>query len=135
LWVQQANSLAEDLFSSVVNNWYNLNDFYSYYTPPVPGSLSGTECVGAYIVGLFLFLITLTFFSYFLSILSVGETLMFTIFRNNSDEDNILERKDEEELEAEEDTDSDEDFSFEEELTVESESPDSDANDETLESG
>ena len=125
----------ENLFSSVVNNWYNLNDFYTYYTPPVPASLSGTECVGAYIVGLFLFLITLTFLSYFLSILSVGETLMFTIFRNNSDEDNILQRKDEEELEAEEDTDSNEDFSSEEELTVESESPDSDANDETLGSG
>jgi hypothetical protein len=60
---------------------------------------------------------------------------MFTIFRNNSDEDNILQRKDEEELEAEEDTDSNEDFSSEEELTVESESPDSDANDETLSSG
>ncbi len=81
----------ENLFSSVVNNWYNLNDFYSYYT--------------------------------------------FTIFRNNSDEDNILERKDEEELEAEEETDNDEDFSFEKELTVESESPDLNANDETLESG
>ena len=125
----------ENLFSSVVNNWYNLNDFYSYYTPPVPGNLSGTECVGAYIVGIFLFLITLIILSYFLSILSVGETLMFTIFRNNSDEDNILERKDEEELEAEEDTDNDEDFSFEKELTVESESPDLNANDETLESG
>ena len=60
---------------------------------------------------------------------------MFTIFRNNSDEDNILERKDEEELEAEEGTDNDEDFSFEKELTVESESPDLNANDETLESG
>jgi len=65
----------------------------------------------------------------------VGETLMFTIFRNNSDEDNILQRIDEEELEAEEDTDSNEDFSSEEKLTVASESPDSDANDETLGSG
>jgi hypothetical protein len=52
----------------------------------------------------------MSFFSYFLSILSVGETIMFTIFRKKSDDDNILERKDEEELEDEEDEDEDEAF-------------------------
>lgn len=82
-----------------------LNDFYTCFIPAAPGSLSGTECAAAVIVGLFFLTLTLTFFSYFLSVLSVGETIMLTIFRKKSDDDNILERKDEEELEAEEDED------------------------------
>ncbi|MBT3676108.1 MAG: hypothetical protein HOA15_07255 [Candidatus Marinimicrobia bacterium] len=87
-----------------------LDDFYTCFIPAAPGSLSGTECIAAVIVGIFIFLITMSFFSYFLSILSVGETIMFTIFRKKSDDDNILERKDEEELEDEEDEDEDEAF-------------------------
>ena len=84
-----------------------INDFYACFIPVSSGSLSGTESAAAFIVGIFLFLITLSFFSYFLSILSVGETIMFTIFRKKSDDDNILDRKDEEELEEEDDDDSD----------------------------
>ena len=80
-----------------------LNDFYACFIPASSGSLSSTESAAAFIVGIFLFLITLSFFSYFLSILSVGETIMFTIFRKKSDDDNILDRKDEEELEEEDD--------------------------------
>ena len=79
-----------------------LNNFYTCFIPAAPGSLTGTECAAAMIVGLFFLILTLTFFSYFFSILSVGETIMLTIFRKKSDDDNILERKDEEEWEAEE---------------------------------
>ncbi|MEA1881494.1 MAG: hypothetical protein U9N31_03770 [Candidatus Marinimicrobia bacterium] len=118
----------QDLFNSIVNacsasgswcgEWFigsnALNNFYDCFIPASPGSLSGTECVAAFIVGIFLFLLTISFFSYFLSILSVGETIMFTIFRKKSDDDNILERKDEEELEDEEDED-DEDLDFDDE--------------------
>ena len=78
-----------------------LNDFYTCFIPSATGSLSGTECAAAVLVGIFFLILTLTFLSYFLSLVSVGETLMFTIFRNKSDEDNILDRKDEEELELE----------------------------------
>lgn len=87
-----------------------LNDFYTCFIPNAPASLSGTECAAAVVVGFFFLALTLTFFSYFLSIISVGETLMLTIFRKKSDDDNILERKDEEELEAEDDDDDELDF-------------------------
>jgi len=82
-----------------------LNYFYTCFIPAVPGSLTGTECAAAMIVGLFFLILALTFLSYFFSILSVGETIMLVIFRKKSDDDNVLERKDEEELEAEEDED------------------------------
>ena len=73
-----------------------LNNFYTFFIPDAPSSFSGTEFFAAVIVGIFLFLISISFFSYFLSILSVGETIMFAIFRKKSDDDNILERKGEE---------------------------------------
>lgn len=78
-----------------------LNNFYTCFIPAAPSSLSGTEFTAAVIVGIFLFLITMSFFSYFLSILSVGETIMFAIFRKKSDDDNILERKEEDRDELE----------------------------------
>ncbi|SVB27437.1 uncharacterized protein METZ01_LOCUS180291, partial [marine metagenome] len=62
-------------------------------------SLNGVECLAAIIVGFFLFIITLSIISYFFSIISVGETLMFSIYKQKSDGYNILKRKDEEELE------------------------------------
>lgn len=63
--------------------------------------LTMTECVSAGILSFFFFLLMLAVIGYGLSILSVGETLMFIIFKNKSDGDNILERKDEEEIEEE----------------------------------
>jgi hypothetical protein len=105
-----------------------LNDFYACFIPVSSGSLSGTESIATFIVGVFLFLITLSFFSYFLSILSVGETIMFTIFRKKSDDDNILDRKDEEELE---DDDDDDDLNFDNDDPDESESNDSESEDKT----
>ena len=86
---------------STCNISNHLDNFYSFFIPVASVDISGTECIAAFFIGIFLFLITLSFFSYFLSVLSIGETLMFTIFRNKSDNDNILERKDEEELEVE----------------------------------
>ena len=62
-------------------------------------SLNGVECFAAIIIGLFLFIITLSIVSYYFSIISVGETLMFAIYKQKSDDYNILKRKDEEELE------------------------------------
>lgn len=68
-------------------------------------TLSGTETFAGVILAIFLFLLLLSAISYFLSIFSVGETLMFVIFKKKSDDDNILERKDEDELEEEDDSD------------------------------
>jgi len=135
----------QDLFNSIVNACSTsvlcvtgseaLNNFYASFVPSAPASLSGTESVAAFIVGIFLFLITMSFISYGFSILSVGETIMFTIFRKKSDDDNIIERKDEEELEDEADEDDeglnlDEDESDSEDDDV-SESEASDSKDDT----
>ena len=62
-------------------------------------SLNGVECFAAIIIGFFLFIIRLSIVSYYFSIISVGETLMFAIYKQKSDDYNILKRKDEEELE------------------------------------
>ena len=108
-----------------------LNDFYACFIPVSSGSLTGTESAAAFIVGIFLFLITLSFFSYFLSILSVGETIMFTIFRKKSDDDNILDRKDEEELEEEDDED--DEFDFDDDDSDSTDSHESDTDDSETE--
>ena len=65
--------------------------------------LSGTELVAAFILSVFLFLLMVSAVSYTMAVLSVGETLMFIIFKQRSDDENLLERKDEDELEEEED--------------------------------
>ena len=104
LLISIANSCGVNCWTwcgSACNISNHLDNFYSFFIPAASVDISGTECIAAFFIGIFLFLITLSFFSYFLSVLSVGETLMFTIFRNKSDNDNILERKDEEELEVE----------------------------------
>ncbi len=88
-------------------------------------SISGTETFAGVILAIFLFLLLLSAVSYFLSIWSVGETLMFVIFKKKSDDDNILERKDEDELEDEDDSD----FSFDE--TEEDDNADRDEKTET----
>ncbi|HDY74962.1 MAG TPA: hypothetical protein ENH49_00400 [Candidatus Marinimicrobia bacterium] len=97
-------------------------------TPNVDlASLSGTETAAGVILAVFLFLLILSATAYVLSIFSVGETLMFVIFKKKSDDDNILERKDEDELEEEDEDDSD--FSFDE--TEENDNADSDEKTET----
>ena len=78
----------------------NYSFFYNLLIPKSQHySLNGVECLAAIIVGFFLFIITLSIISYYFSIISVGETLMFSIYKQKSDGYNILKRKDEEELE------------------------------------
>ena len=60
--------------------------------------LSGTEQITAYVMVIFLFLIMISAVSYTMSILAVGETLMFIIFKNRTDNDNILEKDDEDDI-------------------------------------
>ena len=63
--------------------------------------------ISSVILSCFLFIIVLAVASYGLSILSVSETLMYIIFKKKSDDDNLLDHKDEDELEDEDDTDFD----------------------------
>ena len=76
---------------------------------PVPGAdMPFTHSAAGIIVAIFLFILFASVIAYGLSIISVGETLMFVIFKKKSDDDNLLERKDEEELEAEEEEEQEE---------------------------
>ena len=70
---------------------------------PAGEVLSSAETFSGLILSFVLFLILLSVLSYGFSVLSVGETIMFVIFKNNSDGDNLLDRKDEDELEEEND--------------------------------
>ena len=60
--------------------------------------LSGTEYIAGTIVALILFILLMSIVSYGLSILSVGETIMFTIFKKKSNDENILDRSDEDDI-------------------------------------
>jgi hypothetical protein len=60
--------------------------------------LSGTEYIAGTIIALILFILLMSIVSYGLSILSVGETIMFTIFKKKSNDENILDRSDEDDI-------------------------------------
>jgi hypothetical protein len=82
----------------------------SYLLPNVSSmsaSLSGVETLAGIILSLFLFMMALSVLSYGCSVIAVGRTLEFIIYKQKSDDDNLLERKDEDELEEEDD-----DFNF-----------------------
>ena len=84
---------------------------YSYFSIPLSSNtLSGTECIASFIVGFFLLLITISWLSYTLSIITVGETLTLSIYKKRDDNVNILERKDEEILEYQSSNDEDKIF-------------------------
>jgi len=94
--MQHANACF-DSFGSGCSNFSNVN----------LATLSGAETIAGGILAVFLFLLSLSAISYFLSIWSVGETLMFVIFKMKSDGDNILERKDEDEIDDEDEIEPD----------------------------
>jgi len=73
--------------------------------------LSPTEYIAGTIIAIVLFILFMSIVSYGLSILSVGETIMFTIFKKISNDENLLERSDEDDISEEEsDQDIDDDF-------------------------
>ncbi len=60
--------------------------------------LSSTEYIAGTIVAVILFILFMSIVSYGLSILSVGETIIFTIFKKKSDGENLLYRSDEDDI-------------------------------------
>ena len=60
--------------------------------------LSNTEYIAGTIVAIVLFILLMSIVSYGLSILSVGETIMFTIFKKKSNDENLLYRSDEDDI-------------------------------------
>ncbi len=100
--------------------------FFYTYLPDSSGVLGPMEYIGATFIALSLFLIVGTVLSYAMSVEVVAQTIAVVIFRMKTDEENLLERKDEEELELESDddwsfdSDSDSDDDQEEETTDDS---------------
>ncbi len=82
---------------------------------PTDTALTGTEMASAIILSIFFFLLFTSVISYAFSVFSVGETLMFVIFKKKSDDENLLERKDEDELEEEDEDDDLTDFESDDE--------------------
>ncbi len=72
-------------------------NFHNFFIPARSDTLTSIECISSLIIGFFLLLITMSWLSYTLSILTAGHTLMLCIFKKRSDNINILGKKDEEE--------------------------------------
>ena len=89
---------------SPITQAFNINDVHSYL-PDASQALGPMEYFGAVFVALSLFLIVSTVLSYGLSVKVVAQTIAVVIFRMKTDEENLLERKDEEELELENEDD------------------------------
>ena len=106
-----------DSVSSLRNQLLDLFGLY-FYLPSIfqvdstiqPTAISSTATFASTLLSVSYFLIGFSIISYGLSILSVGETLMFVIFKKKSDDDDILSRKDEDEIEEE----LDDEFTFDE---------------------
>ena len=60
--------------------------------------ISNTEYIAGTIVAIVLFILLMSIVSYGLSILSVGETIMFTIFKKKSNDENLLYRSNEDDI-------------------------------------
>ncbi|MBT4344495.1 MAG: hypothetical protein HOD68_00350, partial [Flavobacteriales bacterium] len=71
-----------------ISNNYLTNSSYSF---------------AAIILSAFYFLIGLSIFSYVLSTFSVGQAIMFIIFKKKSDDDNVLDRLDQDEIKDDDD--------------------------------
>ncbi len=78
----------KDLFSFIHGSY--LTGFYDFFVPLSNGNLGGTETVSSVIVGFFLFVIIIIWFSYCLSLFTVGETLIFNIFKKRMGTDLLM---------------------------------------------
>ena len=107
VWPQKLFTSIAEKFStcsifcdSACNLGIHMNAFFDFFIPINSSNISSLESIAAIILAFFFIIISISFISYFLSILSVGETIMFIIFRKISNDDNILLHKDGEEFDA-----------------------------------
>ena len=92
---------------------YTIPNIFSNYIIPEPINLSSIDTLHGSILAIPYFIIGLSIISYGLAIFSVGQTLMFIIFKKISDNDNLLLRKDDDEI----DDEIEDDFDFEQSIT------------------
>ena len=104
-WLKNSITSFKDYIYDPINFGYSLpNLFSSLSLTPMINSLSLSESFAGIILALSYFFIGLSIISYGLSIFVVGETLMFIIFKKISDDDNVLIRKDEDDIEEDGDS-------------------------------
>ncbi|HHS14328.1 MAG TPA: hypothetical protein ENN03_11265 [bacterium] len=106
--LQQWIHPAADWFQSILGQYSGLFSFaHDFETGSVPLIIS----IASWIFAVFMLLITLFIAAYPLAVFNSGQTLIFLVLKNKKDDENLLERKDQEE-------------SFEEEIeTLEAEEP------------
>ena len=85
--------------STLIENSVNQHTLLSLHDGVL---LSNTEYIAGTIVAIVLFVLLMSIVSYGLSILSVGETIMFTIFKMKSNDENLLNRRDDDDTSEEE---------------------------------
>lgn len=93
------------VFSGYCNIFYYIPGQGAWLSPLAAGinlaDVSGWQAFIGSILAVILLLIYGSVFAYGLSVISVGQSLSFLIFKLKTDDENLLERKDEEDLEAE----------------------------------
>ena len=123
--IEQASSYLFGI-NSPLTPW--ISQFFNVYTPASLGIvkplyLGTTEIITVVLITIALFIIAGTVVAYALSNLSVGQALIYIILRKKKDDEDLIERKDEDELKEEEKS---EEPASEETKAPESETPSSD---------
>ena len=90
--------LMHSLSSNFFFEWNSITLFPVFDNEILVNKINQTVSLSGLILTIFYFLVGLSMLSYSLTVFSVGQAIMFIIFKMKSDDDNILERKDQEEL-------------------------------------
>ena len=95
-----------------------ISRFFNLYTPASLGItkplfLTTTDIIAVVFVCIALFIISGTVVAYFLTNISIGQSLIYVILRKKKDDENLIERKDEDELEEEEEEKKEEEITTE----------------------
>ena len=111
VWMTEMLYSIKDCLLDCFGLTYNIPYFFQPFSDTYNAiDITPTESIAGVVLALFYFIIGLSIISYGFSILTVGETLMFIIFKKISDNDNLLLRKDEDEIDEELNDDYDDDL-------------------------
>lgn len=106
-WIIDISVSINDYIYSWINFRFEIPLLFSVSNNVILNSASPSQSFPAIILSFSYFLIGLSILSYGLAVFSVGQVMMFIIFKKKSDDDNVLDRKDEDEIEGELDNEQD----------------------------
>ncbi len=103
-----------------------ISKFFNLFTPASLGItkplfLTTTDTITTVLVCIALFIISGTVFAFLLTNISVGQSLIYVILRKKKDDENLIERKDEDELKEEEEEEKEKEIKTESEEKEEKE--------------